>query len=120
MPYYANSCALQLSPPTRYLPDITKAALQGLRRIYRPNLEYTKAGVLLSALDTPDSRQIELFSSNRDKKRILMDSVQELQHTYGQGIISCRQHTLTDSWRMQRKLLSPRYTTRWSELPRVS
>jgi DNA polymerase V len=60
-------------------------------------------------------------SAQRDRLLEVMDRInramgRETLWTAAQGITH---HESEDSWRMQRGNLSPAYTTRWDQLPRV-
>ncbi len=116
---YVNSMTIRLDPPSRYPPDIIAAAQRGLDRIYREGFAYAKAGVYLTGIDLPESRQLNLFCREDPRKAAVEQAVSDIHGRYGRRSI----HTLgsggTHQWAMRQNLLSPRYTTRWEELPQV-
>ncbi len=118
-PQYVNSITLRLDPPTCYPPDIIAAAQKGLTEIFCPGFGYAKAGVFLTGIDLPESRQGSLFREADARKEAVSRIVGEVQAKYGRRGI----HTLSSGgdhgWAMHRGHLSPRYTTCWEELPRV-
>jgi DNA polymerase V len=56
-----------------------------------------------------------------EKRRALMKALDAVNDRYGSGtLLYARQGLGGEDWRMQRRLMSPRYTTRWDHLPRVN
>ncbi len=47
---YHNFCVQRLPSPTETKTELLQAASQGVKKIYRPNLEYRKVGVILKGL----------------------------------------------------------------------
>lgn len=124
---YRNAATIRLPLPTAYLPELTSAALTILRAIYRDGLVYAKAGVMLSLLDTDESLQGQLFTTTdraddlRERQRTITQAVREINSQYGRQTIRCHMGVADASgWYMRRDRLSPRYTTRWDELPKVT
>ena len=66
-----------------------KAALWGLRKIYRPGYKYHGAGVMLSELVSGDHRQDDLFStiSTGIKPGKLMEVIDYINDWMGAGTI---------------------------------
>jgi len=65
---------------------ISAAALQALQNIYKPGLQYKKAGVILSDITTDSAILLDLFYSNPEqlqKSSNLMAAVDELTNKYG-------------------------------------
>lgn len=124
---YRNAATMHLPLPTAYLPELTSAALTLLRSIYREGLSYAKAGVMLGLFDTDDSRQRQLFTTTdsgderRERHRTITETVRGINAQYGRQTIRCHRGVAeTPNWYMRRERLSPRYTTRWDELPEVT
>lgn len=59
--YYANGLSIPLPVPTDDTVRLTKAALWGLRKIYRGGYRYQKARVMLFELVSAGNRQSDLF-----------------------------------------------------------
>jgi DNA polymerase V len=94
-------------------------ALLGTEKIYREGLAYKKAGVLLLGLVSENIRQLHLWD-DRDRERYgdLMETIDLLNAELGAGTI----HPAvigSPSWLARCRSRSPRYTTRWDELPVV-
>lgn len=118
-PYYVGSREIKLPTPTAYLPEIVQAALSGLHKVYRKGFDYIKAGVCLINIDTADRYQYDLFHSTRMQQRAVSDSVMEIQRKFGVNSITSGRSGSSGEWYMKRDRLSPKYTTKWSEIPTV-
>ncbi|MFM2005205.1 MAG: hypothetical protein RLZZ09_860 [Pseudomonadota bacterium] len=127
-PQYHPSATVRLLEPSHDTLILSKAALRGLERIYRAGYRYQKAGVMLLNLEPRGQRQLALFDEpgsrpppQRDQLLEIMDRInremgRDTLWTASQGLTRREKE---DSWRMKRGTLSPAYTTRWSDLPRV-
>lgn len=116
-PYYSNGASATLPRPTCYTPELAGAARELLARIYRPGYGYKKAGVMLYELTAEVPEQGHLFIRSDPKDRALMKAVDEVNRTYGKRSVQLAGAGLERAWAMKRRMTSPAYTTRWSELP---
>ena len=115
---YANSIRIPLPTQTASTIVLTKAALWGLRKIYRRGYKYQKAGVMLSGLVDAETRQADLFGLvpkgyNSSK---LMDVVDSINNRMGPGTIMLASEGFKKTWFMQRENKSQDYTTDWDDL----
>jgi DNA polymerase V len=127
-PQYHPSVTIRLADPTDDTLILCRAAGLGLARMYQPGYRYQKAGVMLLNLTPKGQGQLSLFDTahteagaKRDKLLAIMDGLnrdmgRETVWTASQGLTRKEKE---DSWRMKRGTLSPAYTTRWRDLPRV-
>ena len=60
---YYNSSLVNLPNPTNSAITIAKYANMGLKRIFKKNINYKKAGVILTDLTPSDSKQLNLFQN---------------------------------------------------------
>jgi len=101
--------------------DILRAALAGLRQIYRDDCSYKKAGVVLMGLDSSRHGQQSLFGSAANPRRQqLMQTLDRINRQFGRGTLRLAAENLHDGWAMRQERCSPHWTTRWSDLPRAS
>lgn len=107
--------------PTDDTLSLTKVTLKGLKAIYKPGFGYKKAGVLLTLLADKESRQETLFSDEtvRVRSEKLMVSMDTINQRYGRGMVRTGVSGTRKRWAMRAENRSPRYTTRWEELPVV-
>jgi len=118
---YSNSAGVQLHTPTNDSRDIIESAVELLNRIYREGYRYKKAGVMLSDFYAPGVFQKDLFCDNRVRpgSEKLMGVIDKINQE-GLGRVFYAGQGIQQEWAMQRKMLSPRYTTQWSEIPEVN
>lgn len=116
--YYSNSLTIPLSSPTDNTIALVRAALWGLKRIYRPGYSYQKAGVTLSELVPAERCQRELFSSENldDKSSQLMATLDMINRAMGRQSVKLASEGFWQPWKMKQENRSPAYTTKWEEL----
>jgi DNA polymerase V len=122
---YGGWWASRLLAPTHDTRLIAEHAAWSLRRIFRPEFRYKKAGVLLMNLCRRSVAQRCLFvHRDPDESLKLMTAVDRINGEHGRGTIrlasaspvvlnACR------TWHLRSDHRSPRYTTRWEELPMI-
>ncbi len=117
---YANGAAAKFSTRTCYSPEIIKAALTCLKKIFRPGFGYKTMLITLMDL-APANQQLEFFRDNQmdQAKRRLMQNLAELNYKYGRGTLTVSSGLKSTGWEMKRDLLSPCYTTRLTDIPEV-
>jgi DNA polymerase V len=121
-PFYGKSAAMRLPYPTDYTPDLIRAAMQLLERIYQPGFHYQKCGVMLMDLSPALYYRQDLFDT-RDQARQaqLMRALDRLNADHGMRTVHFGNLGASrPAWSMRQAFRSPRYTTKWTELPVVS
>ncbi len=117
---YSNGAVASLPRLTSYTPDIVAAARAILPHIYRAGYGYKSILVTLIEL-MPAAYQGELWVDPREdiKKRRLMDSLDQICRHYGRGALTLAKARESTGWEMKREYLSPCWTTRFSDFPRI-
>ncbi|GKO02634.1 DNA polymerase V subunit UmuC [Klebsiella pneumoniae] len=120
-PYYGNSASLKLLTPTQDSRDIITAATKCLDAIWRDGHRYQKAGVMLGDFYSQGVAQLNLFDDNAPRKNSekLMEVLDHLNAKGGRGTLYFAGQGIQTAWQMKRDMLSPRYTTRFSDLIKV-
>ncbi|HHS9545320.1 TPA: Y-family DNA polymerase [Klebsiella quasipneumoniae subsp. similipneumoniae] len=120
-PYYGNSTSVKLLTPTQDSRDIITAATKCLDAIWRDGHRYQKAGVMLGDFYSQGVAQLNLFDDNAPRKNSekLMEVLDHLNAKDGRGTLYFAGQGIQAAWQMKREMLSPRYTTRFSDLPIV-
>ncbi|WP_219096346.1 translesion error-prone DNA polymerase V subunit UmuC [Pseudomonas sp. UMAB-40] len=117
---YSASRIIALPAPTDDTRDLLSAAVGGLRDLYRPGVEFAKAGIVLSQFSQRGAITGDLFAPaprrNSDALMAVMDSINARQ---GRGSIRLARDTATGPWKMHRQFLTPPYTTSWDALPKA-
>ena len=118
-PQYANSRGLQLPFATQDSRLINHYAQHLLDSIWASGFEYAKAGVMLAEFSPRDVGQDDIFGDQDDaKRRQLMETLDRINQRTG-GKLKLGSEGLETGWKMARHHLSPAYTTRWDQLPKV-
>lgn len=117
--YYFNSVSETLPVPTNCTGELTVHTVRLLKRIYRGNLIYKKAGVLFGGLVSSSSVQPDLFENNSGKSALLSETVDSINGRLGDGSIFYAAEGVGKSWAMAREKCSPHYTTKWNDLLKV-
>ncbi|VAS30405.1 Y-family DNA polymerase [Klebsiella variicola] len=117
-PYYGNSASVKLLTPTQDSRDIITAATKCLDAIWRDGHRYQKAGVMLGDFYSQGVAQLNLFDDNAPRKNSekLMEVLDHLNAKDGRGTLYFAGQGIQTAWQMKREMLSPRYTTRYSDL----
>jgi DNA polymerase V len=120
-PYYGNSASVKLLTPTQDSRDIINAATRSLDAIWQAGHRYQKAGVMLGDFFSQGVAQLNLFDDNapRPGSEQLMTVMDTLNAKEGRGTLYFAGQGIQQQWQMKRAMLSPRYTTRSSDLLRV-
>ncbi|WP_406908877.1 Y-family DNA polymerase [Klebsiella oxytoca] len=120
-PYYGNSASVKLLTPTQDSRDIITAATKCLDAIWREGHRYQKAGVMLGDFYSQGVAQLNLFDDNapRQNSEKLMEVLDHLNAKDGRGTLYFAGQGIQTAWQMKREMLSPRYTTRYSDLLKV-
>ena len=114
---YANGVLCQLPYPTDDSRLIIKAVQAGLKQVFRESFSYAKAQVLLLDLCRKNEYTPDLFAPEQPvKTERLMSTLDAINNRWGRGTLQPGRIAKPAEWAMRRELLSPAYTTRWSEL----
>ena len=119
-PHYCNSISEKVPMPTDSTGDLTVRALRLLKTVYRENLSYKKAGVIFTELNPSSSVQPDLFESCCMKSPVTSRTLDSINGKFGDGSIFYAAEGIAKPWAMARQRCSPHYTTKWSDLLRVS
>ncbi len=123
-PHYSNGVAGSLPEHTARASAFAKASRWLLEPIYQSGHGYKKAGVCLYDIRPSRPHQESLFGQGRKEDEDLMEAVDQINRKHGKeaiglaaaGLPEGKRH-LEREWTMKRQKRSPRYTTRWDELP---
>lgn len=120
--YYANSAFFKLLTPTQDSRDIIAAAMNCLDAIWMNGCFYQKGGVILGDFYSQGVAQLNLFDENRPRhnSQALMNVLDSLNAKYGREKLYFAGQGYQQQWQMKRAMLSPRYTTRYTDLLTVN
>jgi DNA polymerase V len=127
---YSNAALEKLPAPSAFLPEIGAVAGRLLHGIYRPGYKYRKVMILLAELGKEAGQQTGLFddASKIAKEKALMKSFDAINGRYGRKALRLASQGAVRGgldnddflpFEMRRSYLSPCYTTRLADCPRV-
>lgn len=118
--FYANQSTGNLLTPSCDTRDIIKVATEALDRIWIEGHRYMKAGVVLSDFFSQGVAQLNLFDEKRPhaNSEALMKVVDSINQS-GKSKLWFAGQGIEKAWAMKREMLSPAYTTRFTDLPVV-
>ena len=117
---YHGFKSYRLFSPTNDTRDILNATRQLTKQMFQTNINFIKAGVMLSDFYDEGVYQGDLFRTidKRINSEELMTTIDKI-NTSGIGKVTFASQGIKKSWSMRRLLKSPRYLTNWEEMPVV-
>lgn len=107
---------------TKDLFVLEKVALELLKACFKAEVPYKRAGVILSDLVSTEAQTMDLFGLGQEsvKTESLTETLFSINTKHGKGALQLgRLNTKTNVWGVRKDLVSPAYTTNWSELKTV-
>jgi len=116
--YYKKSFVYKFPSPTNDTCVMANAVSEVFNKIYQPGIRFYKCGVGAVELISEQFQQNDLFNKSPDNPK-LMQCLDTVNNRYGKGMLSLASSRLNDRWHMNRDFLSPQYTTRWRDIPKI-
>jgi DNA polymerase V len=116
LPQYGKNIVVKTQYPTNSSIDIIKYAVQGLEHIFKEGYHYKKAGVIVMAITPENTKQFTLFTQENPKHLTLMKTIDSLNKSIGQTKVKFGSQDIGRTWKMKQERLSPRYTTKLTEI----
>ena len=113
---YRNSCVLTLPYATNSSIMLSKYAVLGLHKIFREEIHYKKAGVMIMGLVPTATRQLPLFGGEEVKHLAVMQALDRIHKRFGPHQVKLANQDLQRTWKMKQEHLSQRFTTEISEI----
>ncbi len=116
--FYGNSAGESLKIPTQDTRDVIEVAMRSLDRIWLEGRRYMKAGIMLDDFTPNGVSQLNLFDENKPRANSaqLMKVLDGINQS-GLGSVWFAGQGVNTEWKMKRDMLSPAWTTRWSDIP---
>jgi len=115
-PQYSRSISIKLPFPTNSSIELAHFALLALNRIFKPGYGYKRAGVLIQDFTPQAVQQTSLFDNRNEDHIHLMETIDKLNRAFGQQKIKLGGQDIKKVWKMRQQKLSPRYTTKLSDI----
>lgn len=116
---YSEGLVVPLQGPTDDTRLLTRAATLGLGLIFKPGYKYKKAGIMLTLISDKARRQETLFDEplQRERSEKLMATLDAINAEFGRDTVRTGASGTDKRWAMRSENRSPKFTTRWDELP---
>lgn len=112
---------IHMPMPTNDTGQIIQLLVEKLGEFYSDKQKYHQLGVFLHDLIPENALQTDLLGNvtpaMHDRAQARMKAVDDINHRWGRGKIYYAAQDLNTAWQPRRKIASPRYVSKWSELP---
>ncbi len=119
LPQYMPSFAVPLPYPTNDSLEVNRWASYLCERMFKPEYQYKKAGIMLSEISPVTQRQGDLLEPETTSNATLMQALDKLNQRYGRGTVKVSTQGAYKDWQMRQERKSPNYTTCWQDIPTV-
>ena len=89
-----------------------------IEQIFRKGVRFYRCGVGLVDLSDKASYQYDLFNPSIDNSE-LMAALDKINAKYGRNTVHLAGQGIEQKFAMRREYLSPQYTTRLSDIPKI-
>lgn len=117
---YSKNIVLRLPYATNSAIELAKFAVKGLEAIFVQGYSYKKAGVIVMDFTPENPHQLSLFDNSNPKHKDLMKTIDHINNTIGYKKIKLGAQDQDRTWKMNQEKLSPRFTTKLSEIINVN
>jgi DNA polymerase V len=120
-PFYSNGASARFSETTNDTGEVVALAVRLGERLWRDGFRYSKCGVMITELLPETVRQPALWGElDRDRREQAWKVMDKLNAKLGRDTVRILGAGPKDAaWKLRAEYRSPRWTTRWDELPRV-
>ena len=121
-PFYSNGASARFAETTNDTGEVIALAVRLGERLWRDGFRYSKCGVMITELLPENIRQPALWGElDRDRREQAWKVMDKLNATLGRDTVRILGAGPKDAaWKLRAEHRSPRWTTRWDELPTVS
>ena len=119
LPQYNPSFTLPLPQPTNDSLVVNRWADCLVGRLFKPEYEYKKAGIMLGEITPVGQYQADWLEPTQATDTRLMDALDGLNKRFGRGTVKVSTQGAHKGWQMRQERKSPNYTTDWDEVPIV-
>ena len=120
-PFYSNGASARFAETTNDTGEVVALAVRLGERLWRDRFRYSKCGVMITELLPETVRQPALWGElDRDRREQAWKVMDKLNATLGRDTVRILGAGPKDAaWKLRAEHRSPRWTTRWDELPKV-
>jgi DNA polymerase V len=120
-PFYSNGASARFSETTNDTGEVVALAVRLGERLWKDGFRYSKCGVMITELMPETIRQPALWGElDREKRERAWRAMDKLNATLGRDAVRILgAGPKNAAWKLRAEHRSPRWTTRWDELPKV-
>ena len=120
-PFYSNGASARFSETTNDTGEVVILAVRLGERLWKEGFRYSKCGIMITELMPETVRQPALWGGlDREKRERAWRAMDKLNATLGRDTVRILGAGPKDAaWKLRAEFRSPRWTTRWEELPKV-
>ena len=120
-PFYSNGASARFAETTNDTGEVVALAVRLGERLWRDGFRYSKCGVMITELMPETIRQPALWGElDREKRERAWRAMDKLNATLGRDTVRILGAGPKDAaWKLRAEHRSPRWTTRWDELPKI-
>jgi len=116
--YYKRSLTYEFPQATNNTQQINHAISYVLDELFLSGVYYYRCGVGAMELENANFIQPDLFMTQTDKPE-LMTCYDRINQRYGVGAVQIASQGTQQKWQMRRAFLSPSYTSKWRDIPKI-
>jgi DNA polymerase V len=116
-PQYSPSLSIALPQPTNDSLVVNRWADYLVGRMFKPEYEYKKAGIMLGEISPQGVYQSDWLEPIQATDTRLMNALDGLNQRFGRGTVKVSTQGAFKEWQMKQERKSPNYTTSWDEVP---
>ncbi|MBF0481033.1 MAG: Y-family DNA polymerase [Desulfovibrionaceae bacterium] len=119
VPYYSPTAEGGLPVATANPSKLVKLAHDLAETIFKPGLEYKKAGVMLTGIERADARRLTFFEPEAQadgREKTLLRTIDAINAKWGRRTVDIAACGTAKPWAMRQESRSPRSTTVWEEI----
>ncbi|WP_114324877.1 Y-family DNA polymerase [Candidatus Colwellia aromaticivorans] len=116
--YYKRSVIYEFPIASDNTQQISAAISSVLNEIFVSGVFYYRCGVGAIELENSQFKQQDLFFTNTENP-VLMSCYDKINQRYGAGSVQLASQGTTQKWQMRREFLSPSYTSKWRDIPKI-
>lgn len=121
--YRRWSQEVSFETPTADTGTVAGALVTALGGLFQPHTSYHRAGVMLYGFVPEAQLQTDMFGAvnlqKHARSQTRMDAVDAINQRFGKRTVRLAAEELAANWQPKHNLRSPRYVSRWDELPTI-
>jgi DNA polymerase V len=116
--YFRQSYFHRFTVPTNDTRNIVKVTQHAMCQLFKHGVRYYRCGVGLMDLRSEQLYQFDLFNESTDNPQ-LMACLDNINARFGRSTVHIAAKGFEQKFAMRRAFLSPQYTTKWHDIPKI-